>query len=280
VAVQERPEQIDDEEIPEEGSRERIRLAASALHRRERQAFGGSIQWEAAFFGWLAAIGLAAILVAMVVGAGVAVGLTELDADAQTRVEELSLGGGALLVAILAIAYASGGYVAARMARFDGWRQGLGVWLLSLLLTVALAITAWIAGGDINPLESLELPRIPVEEGPLTRGGAIAMAIIALAALLAAIGGGVIGERFHRAVDRAGIEFGAPEPTEAEAELAEAETEPAEAETEADSEPPAEPATVADPEEEPPPDVGDEEVPASTEPFDPDGTAEPQPPRA
>lgn len=253
---------MDGGEIPVEGSAERIRLSASALHRRERQAFGGSIQWEAAFFGWLAAMGLAAIVVAMVVGAGVAVGLTELDADAQTRVEELSLGGGAILVAIIAVAYAAGGYVAARMARFDGWRQGLGVWLLSLLLTVALAITAWVAGGEINPLESLELPRIPVDEGPLTAGGAIAMGVIALAALLAAIGGGMLGERFHRAVDRAGFELGEPEPFEPEP--TESGPEPAEREMA------TEPATLARIEEARLLDEGEEEEAGPTERFDPD----------
>lgn len=206
--VEERPV----EEIPEEGTAERTRLTASTLHRRERQAFGGAIQWEAAFFGWLAAIGLAAILVAMVVGAGVAVGLTEFDEAAGKQVDELSFGGGALLIAIIALAYAAGGYVAARMARFDGWRQGLGVWLLSLVMTLALGIAAWIAGGDINPLESLSLPRIPVDEGPLTQGGAIASGIIALVALASAIAGGVLGERFHRAVDEAGIDFRPAEP--------------------------------------------------------------------
>jgi hypothetical protein len=210
------------EGIPEEGTAERTRLTASALHRRERQAFGGRIQWEAAFFGWLASIGLAAILVAMTVGAGVAVGLTELHASAGTQVKELSVGGGAVLVASLALAYVAGGYVAARMARFDGWRQGLGVWLLSLLMILALAVAAWIAGGDINPLESLSLPRIPVDEGPLTQGGAIASAIILLVTLGSAIGGGVLGERFHRAVDRAGVDLpqaDEPEPeTEAEPE--------------------------------------------------------------
>ena len=41
-------------------------MEAADLHRRERQAFGGTIRWEAAFFGWLAAIGLAALMVAMV----------------------------------------------------------------------------------------------------------------------------------------------------------------------------------------------------------------------
>jgi hypothetical protein len=197
-------------EIPEEGTPERTRLAASALRRRERQAFGGRIQWEAAFFGWLAAIGLAAILVAMLVGGGVAVGLTDIEDTAGQQAERLTFGGGVLLVAILAIAYLAGGYVGGRMARFDGWRQGLGVWLLSLLMTLALGATAWIAGGDVNPLESLELPRIPVEEeAGLTSGGIIATVAAAVVTLIAAIGGGVAGERFHRAVDDAGADLGA-----------------------------------------------------------------------
>lgn len=167
------------------------------------------IQWEAAFFGWLAAIGLAAILVAMLVGGGVAVGLTDIEDTAGQQAERLTFGGGALLVAILALAYLAGGYVAGRMARFDGWRQGLGVWLLSLLMTVALAITAWLAGGDVNPLETLELPRIPVEEeGGLTSGGVIATVAAAVLTLVGAIVGGNAGERFHRAVDDAGAEFG------------------------------------------------------------------------
>src|SRR5687767_10178428 len=68
-----------EEDIPSQGTPEQTRLAASAMHRREHQAYGGAIQWEAAFFGWLVATGLAAILVAMAVGAGVALGLTEID---------------------------------------------------------------------------------------------------------------------------------------------------------------------------------------------------------
>ena len=135
-----------------------------------------------------------------------AVGLTNLEDSARSQAEEISVAGGAILIAILALAYLAGGYVAARMARFDGWRQGLGVWLLSLILTAALGIAAWIAGGDVNPLESLSLPRIPVDEGPLTQGGAIATAIIVMVSLASAVVGGVLGERFHRNVDRAGME--------------------------------------------------------------------------
>lgn len=234
-------------EIPAQGRRERTRLAASALRRRERQAYGGAIQWEAAFFGWLAAIGLAAILVAMAIGAGVAVGLTDLDDPAGEQAKSLGFGGGALLVAILAISYAAGGYVAGRMARFDGWRQGLGVWLVALIMTAALALTAWIGGGDVNPLQSLDLPRIPVDEsGEYTRAGAIATVATAIVTLLAAIGGGVAGERFHRAVDEAGVELGVSgdgEPGEPEEEPdeggAEEEAPGREAPTEPDRDPDA-----------------------------------------
>jgi hypothetical protein len=200
-------------DLPEEGTAERTRLMASALHRRERQAYGGGIQWEAAFFGWLAAIGLAATLAAMTVAGGVAVGATEFGQRAIDQVEELSFAGGVLLVVIVALSYAAGGYVAARMARFDGWRQGLGVFGLSLLMALAVVVAAWIAGGELNPLDSLELPTLPVDEGPLDNGAGITLAIVAGVALISAVAGGLLGERFHRAVDEAGTEI-APVPWE------------------------------------------------------------------
>jgi hypothetical protein len=82
-------------------------------------------------------------------------------------------------------------------------------------MTLALAGTAWIAGGDVNPLESLDLPRIPVEEGAgLTSGGIIATVAALVVTLLAAIGGGVAGERFHRAVDDAGADLDPPKLSE------------------------------------------------------------------
>jgi hypothetical protein len=193
---------------------------ASALHRRERQAFGGSIQWEAAFFGWLATIGLAAMLAAMTVAGAVAIGTIEFSERAADQVEELSFAGGALLIVIVALSYAAGGYVAARMARFDGWRQGVGVWGLSVLMALAVVIAAWVAGGELNPLDSLELPTLPVGEGPLDNGAGIALAILAGVALISAVAGGLLGERFHRAVDEAGTEI-APVAWEPEAPAAE-----------------------------------------------------------
>jgi hypothetical protein len=174
--------------------------------RRERQEFGGQIQWEAAFFGLLAAVGLAACLVATVLGGLIAAGVIGSHEDGAGLVDQMMAGGGAISVAILALSYLTGGYVAARMARFDGWRQGLGIWLLSLFVVLAAAITAWIAGGKLDPTDSISLPSNPVDEGPLHQGVAVIAPVLVVVPLLAALIGGVLGDRFHRAVDRAGTE--------------------------------------------------------------------------
>jgi hypothetical protein len=180
-----------------------------APYRRERREFGGHIQWEAVFFGLLAAIGLVASLIAMVLGGLVATGVADFREDAASLVDRMATGGGAIGVAILALGYMAGGYVAARMARFDGWRQGLGVWLLSVLLILAAAITAWIAGGELDPTKSITLPSNPIDEGPLHDSDVALAAVAVLVPLIFAPIGGVVGERFHRAVDRVGFE---PEP--------------------------------------------------------------------
>jgi hypothetical protein len=218
--------------------------------RRERQEFGGQIQWEAVFFGLLAAVGLAACLVAMVLGGLFAVGVTSSNEDAESLVDQMMAGGGAIAVAILALSYLTGGYVAARMARFDGWRQGLGIWLLSLLIVLAAAITAWIAGGQLDATDSISLPSNPVDEGPLHQGAAVIAPVLVVVPLIAALVGGVLGDRFHRAVDRAGTEeFEAvpgPDPEgESEETSPEAENE-SEAETQVRREDEAEPETMRD----------------------------------
>jgi hypothetical protein len=176
--------------------------------RRERQEFGGRIQWEAVFFGLLAGIGLAASLIALVLGGLVAAGVTDFHQDASTLVDRMATGGGAIAVAILALGYLAAGYVAARMARFDGWRQGLGVWLLSVLILAMALAAAWIAGGELDPTTSIAMPSNPIDEGPLTTD-AVAAAVAVVVPVIFSVLGGVLGERFHREVDRVGFE---PEP--------------------------------------------------------------------
>jgi len=176
-----------------------------AVRARQREEFGG-INWGAAFFGWLVAVGLGALLVGLLAAAGAAVGLTELsESEATGSASEIGIGGAIALLAALAIAYFAGGYVAGRMSRFDGARQGLGAWLLGLIVTVALAIAGAILGSEYNVLERLELPAVPVGDSELATGGALALVIVIAGTLIASVAGGKSGERYHRKVDRAGF---------------------------------------------------------------------------
>jgi hypothetical protein len=179
---------------------------ARTLRRREREQFGGRIQWEAVFFGLLAGFGLAALLTAMLIGALVAAGVADFGQDAASLADHLTAGGGAILIALVAISYLTGGYVAARMARFDGWRQALGVWILSALMILAVAVAAWVGGGQLDPSKSITLPANPIDSGPLSHSGWVPAAAAVVVALISSLLGGVLGERFHRAVDRAALE--------------------------------------------------------------------------
>jgi MFS family permease len=184
-------------------SRGAARDAVDAQHDR----FGG-IKWGAAFFGWLSANGLAVILVALLSAGGVAIGLTQGLDSADEALEEsatIGLAGGIAIVVVLFLAYLAGGYVAGRMSRFDGLRQGLAVWLIGLLVVAALAIAGAVFGAEYNVLQRLDLPRIPIDEGTGTTGGIIALAAVLLATLIGAIVGGKLGTRYHRRVDRAGF---------------------------------------------------------------------------
>jgi hypothetical protein len=176
-----------------------------AVRARQREEFGG-INWGAAFFGWLVAVGLGALLVGLLAAAGAAVGLTALsEADAAGNATEIGLGGAIALLLALAVAYFAGGYVAGRMSRFDGARQGVGTWLLGLAVTIVLAIVGAVLGSEYNVLERLDLPALPVGDSELATGGVLALAIVVIGTLIAAVAGGKAGERYHRKVDRAGF---------------------------------------------------------------------------
>jgi hypothetical protein len=181
---------------------------AESRHRdaeeRAREKFGG-FNWGAAFFGWLVAVGIATLLTAALSATGAAIGLTQVNtAEATDNAETIGIVGGILLLAVLMVAYYAGGYVAGRMSRFDGGRQGIGAWVIGLLVTIALAVAGAVLGSEFNLLAQLNLPTIPVGEGTLTTGGIVALVAIVLGTLLAAFLGGKAGTRYHRKVDAAG----------------------------------------------------------------------------
>ena len=174
----------------------------------QRARFGG-IKWGAAFFGWLSANGLAVVLIALLSAAGVAIGLTngvDTADEAAAQADTLGIAGGIAILVVLFLAYLAGGYVAGRMARFDGVRQGLAVWVIGLVVVLLLALAGVVLGGQYNVLEQLNLPRIPIDEGTATTAGIITLVAILLVTLLGAVLGGKLGDRYHRRVDRVGFD--------------------------------------------------------------------------
>ena len=176
---------------------------------RQKEEFGG-MKFGAAFFGWLAATGMAVLLTAIVAAAGTALGYTtNVNTTNPTagEVQTVGIAGGIALLAIIFVAYFCGGYVAGRMARFNGLRQGVAVWLWAVVAAIVAALVVAGAGARYNVLANLNLPRIPINEGTLTTAGLITALGIAAAALGGAMLGGLAGMRFHRLVDRAGLDY-------------------------------------------------------------------------
>jgi hypothetical protein len=183
------------------------RDAVNAQHDR----FGG-IKWGAAFFGWLSANGLAIILLAILSAAGVAFGLSQVSSvdqaadQATQQADTIGIAGGIALLVVLFLAYLAGGYVAGRMTRFDGVKQGIAVWMIGLLVVIALAVLGAVLGAEYNVLTQLNLPSIPLSGDTLTTPGIIAGVAALLITLLGAILGGKLGTRYHRKIDRVGYD--------------------------------------------------------------------------
>jgi hypothetical protein len=179
---------------------------------REKQEFGG-FKFGSAFFGWLAAMGMTVILTALLTAIGASIGLGA-TGDLQDAAEQameaqqstIGIIGIIALAVVLFIAYYCGGYVAGRMARFSGAKQGVAVWIWAVVVAIVVAIIAAIGGARYNVLGAVNgFPRIPVDEGVLSVTGIVALIVAALIPLLAAVLGGLAGMRFHRRVDKVGL---------------------------------------------------------------------------
>lgn len=177
---------------------------------REKERFGG-FKFGSAFFGWLTATGTAVLLTALVATIGAGVGLTGGTVDEATDAAAansgaLGIAGAIVLALVLLISYFAGGYVAGRMARFSGVKQGIAVWIWAVAIAVVVAIVTAIAGSQWDILGNLDsLPRIPVTPETATITGILTALGAAVVALIGAILGGMAGMRYHRRVDRVGL---------------------------------------------------------------------------
>lgn len=160
-----------------------------------RDRFGGADP-AAQFGGMLAALGATVFLAGMVAAAtnfGYQFGLDT------GSTEDLTVGGFLAGAAVLFAALLLGGWVAGRMARYDGARNGFfaGLWFLLILAMVA-AIGAWI-DESYNFLDEVRLPDWIRDD--LTTAAAVSAVALAALCLLASTLGGGIGSRYHRQPD-------------------------------------------------------------------------------
>ncbi|WP_328291273.1 hypothetical protein OG218_00630 [Kineococcus sp. NBC_00420] len=190
-------------------------LDRKSVVEREKDAHGG-IKIGSAFFGWLTATGTAVLLTALLAATGTAIGVASSSSidqavsgaqdSASQNAGTIGLAGGIAVLVVLLVAYFCGGYVAGRMARFNGAKQGIAVWVWAILIAVVVAIAAAVAGSKFDVLSQLNaFPRIPIDSGTLTTASIIALVAAVVVALIGAVLGGLAGMRFHRRVDRAGL---------------------------------------------------------------------------
>ncbi|WP_182525287.1 hypothetical protein [Nocardioides dongkuii] len=190
----------------------------SGAHERRERLDDGAVdhQWEeaqdrfgglnpgAAFFGWLVAIAVTILLTSIVGAVAAAVGSNASisQSDAERQAGTIGVTAAVVLLVVLVVGYYTGGYVAGRMSRFDGARQGAGVWVIGLVVTLLALGLGALFGSQYNLLDRVDLPRIPLSTEELGWGGlATAVAVVVLT-LLAAVVGGKVGHRYHNRVDR------------------------------------------------------------------------------
>ncbi|MEO6472828.1 MAG: hypothetical protein ABIR57_12655, partial [Aeromicrobium sp.] len=106
-----------------------------------REEFGG-LKVGAVLYGWLEAVALTILLVGVVgaISTGVGSSLDITQSAAELRAGSIGAASAIAILATLAVGYFVGGYVAGRLARFNGARQGIGVWLFGLVITIAVVV--------------------------------------------------------------------------------------------------------------------------------------------
>lgn len=177
---------------------------------QQKEEFGG-IRFGAGLLGWFAATGFGLVMITIFGGVlaawgGVAAGSTAM-ADLRTFTDDnadvLALTSGIVLLAIIFFGYLIGGYTASRIARFSGFKQGLATWLWGLVITIVLAVVVGVVGTQAGDSSSPN-PFVPSMDDlqSSSLAGLIGLALVVVLSFGGAVLGGLLGQRYHRKVDR------------------------------------------------------------------------------
>jgi hypothetical protein len=163
---------------------------------RARRRFGG-FDLGAVLAGLLAAVGMTALLG----GLAGAIGTVGYQMDVQRDREAMSAGGFITGLVVLVLSFLVGGWVAGRVARYDGGVNGFASAVFFVLLSAVVAgLGAWF-GDQYDVFASIRLPQWFTSE--TNTSAAVLSAIAALVVVLAAGWlGGLAGSRYHRRADK------------------------------------------------------------------------------
>lgn len=169
-----------------------------------RDTYGG-INWGAGFFGWLVAVGVIVLLGGLISTVASAVG-SEQDwtrADLAAMADSIGIAAVVTVGAVIFVGYFAGGYVAARMSRFDARRQGLGVWVVAVGAMILAAVAGVAFGSSYDVMQQIDLPNVELSRDELTWGAVMTGAAVLAVMLVGALVGSATGRRYHSKIDRA-----------------------------------------------------------------------------
>lgn len=172
----------------------------AALH----DTYGG-MNWGACFFGWLVAIGVTVLLGAIISAVASAIGTNQnwTQTDLQEMSGSVGLAAAITLAVVTFVGYYAGGYVAARMSRFDARRQGLGVWIVAIAVMIIAAVVGAVFGSSYDIIRQVDLPSVGLSTDQLSWGAVIAGIALLAVMLVGALLGAATGQRYHTKIDRA-----------------------------------------------------------------------------
>jgi hypothetical protein len=168
-----------------------------------REVYGG-VDYLASFIGCVFALLCGGLLLAF---AGLAFNLLGFTLDlAGRQLDATIITGLAIIGLVLLIAYFLGGYVAGRLARFDGGRNGAVTVAWGFLLSIILALfgSFFLPEPFFGLLQNFVTNSIQPALTDLTQAGLVGAGIAVGAILLALLGGflgGRLGNSYHTRID-------------------------------------------------------------------------------
>src|SRR5918997_2156896 len=179
--------------------------AAEDREDRLRDMYGG-VDWLASFLGFVFAVVAGAVFSAV---AGIVLAPLGVSPDLSGPIGAAVITGLVLLGVLIFLTYFFGGYVAGRLARFDGGRNGamLLVWTLLTGLLVLLAagvFSGFLPGGAADAIGGFVDATLAALDN-LSSAGVVGIVVAVGTLLLALLGGllgGRLGSRYHAEIDR------------------------------------------------------------------------------